>query len=52
MHKGRVHDVTQCYNLGKKCVPPSNYDIGSIFPQVITMGDFVDSTLMHINGLP
>ena len=25
IHKGRVHDVTYCYNLGKKCVPPSNY---------------------------
>ena len=24
IHKGRVHDVTYCYNLGKKCVPPSN----------------------------
>ena len=22
MHKSRVHDVTQSYNLGKKCVPP------------------------------
>ena len=22
MHKSRVHDVTHCYNLGKKCVPP------------------------------
>ena len=22
MHMGRVHDVTHCYNLGKKCVPP------------------------------
>ena len=22
MYKGRVHDVTYCYNLGKKCVPP------------------------------
>ena len=22
MHKGRVYDVTHCYNLGKKCVPP------------------------------
>ena len=22
MHKGRVHDVTHCYNLGEKCVPP------------------------------
>ena len=22
MHMGRVHDVTHCYNLGEKCVPP------------------------------
>ena len=22
MHKGRVHDVTHCFNLEKKCVPP------------------------------
>ena len=22
MHKGRVHDVTHCYNQGKKCLPP------------------------------
>ena len=22
MHNGQVHDVTYCYNLGKKCVPP------------------------------
>ena len=22
MHKGRVRDVTHCYNLGEKCVPP------------------------------
>ena len=22
MHMGRVHDVTHCYNQGKKCVPP------------------------------
>ena len=22
MQKGRVHDVTHCYNLGKKCFPP------------------------------
>ena len=21
-HKGRVHDVTHCFNLEKKCVPP------------------------------
>ena len=22
IHMGRVHDVTHCYNQGKKCVPP------------------------------
>ena len=22
MHNGQVLDVTYCYNLGKKCVPP------------------------------
>ena len=22
IHNGRVHDVTHCYNLGEKCVPP------------------------------
>ena len=22
LHKGRIHDVTHCYNLGKKWVPP------------------------------
>ena len=27
MHKGQVYDVTHCYNLGKKCVPP--YVIGA-----------------------
>ena len=24
MYNGRVHDVTHCYNLGKKCLPPYN----------------------------
>ena len=34
MHNGRVHDVTHCYNLGKKCVPPSNYVPSSIYNEV------------------
>ena len=34
IHKGRVHDVTHCYNLGKKCVPPSNYVPSSIYNEV------------------
>ena len=34
IYKGRVHDVTHCYNLGKKFVPPSNYVPSSIYNEV------------------
>ena len=33
-YKGRVHDDTHCCNLGKKCVPTSNYVPCSIYNEV------------------
>ena len=52
MHKDRVYDVTHCYNLGKKCFPPSYWGFSSIYNEVDRFTNECLSTTIGATGLP